>query len=332
MKTFGLNATFTEALKNTMPTRAMAYFFNGTMPASFNALGFPLTTKALMENCANACMLSAYYSATDARSTFYTGISNLIKSGDIVATYRGETVTVKEGPATSTLFDDHIVWYPKSITCKNDYRDHNTFMACMYKTNGEYGFDGTDTFIARTTENDESIVFEYNTPRQVNCLGLKQSTTSSQVAYQFVVEYWNGSAWVTIDNTPTNQIGYLILKFATVTSNLFRLRKVSTTGTAANIDIAFAYFGKFNFIAADVRKNVAAPKFAIVVPEHISSATYTNLFGKQNDTYGNRNMDTEHLIMCSAGTPDQNVYMRVNFPNTDEYNKYGYYLVSGQIL
>jgi len=332
METFGLNATLTEAMKNTMPTRALAYFFDGNMPADFNALGFPLTAAGLIENCSNAMMLTSYFAAADARSTFYTGSGSYIKSGDVVAQYRGETVTVRDGASTNSIFADHLVWYPKSITCKNDYRDHNTFAAFMYKTNGDYGFDGLDTFIARTTENDESIVFEYHTPRNVNCFGIKQSTTAGQVANQFVIERWDGAGWLTLETTPANATGYLIMRFAEVVGTRFRIRKIATTGTAANIDVAFAYFGKFGFTAPDIRKNVVAPKFAIIVPEQVAAATYTNLFSKQNDIYGNRNSNTEHMIMCSAGTPDQSVYMRVNAPSTDEYNKYSYYLVTGQLL
>lgn len=332
METFGLNATITEAMKNTMPTRALAYLFDGNMPADFNSLGFPATARGLIENCSNAMVLTSYFVATDARSTFYVNAGSLIKSGDVVAQYRGEAVTVREGANTSSIFADHIVWYPRSITCKNDYRDHNTFTAFMYKTNGDYGFDGLDTFIGRTTENDEAIVFDYHTPRSVNCLGIKQSTVAGQVANQFIIERWDGNTWVLIDSTPANQTGYLIQRFADVTASRFRLRKVATTGTAANIDVAFAYFGKFGFTSAEIRKNVVAPKFAIIVPEHISSTTLTNLQTRQNDTFGNRVTDTEHMIMCSAGTPDQNVYMRVNFPSTDEFNKYSYYLVAGQLL
>lgn len=332
METFGLNATITEAMKNTMPTRALAYFFDGNMPADFNSLGFPLTARGLIENCSNAMVLTSYFAATDPRSTFFINAGTLIKAGDVVAQYRGEAVTVREGGNTNSIFADHIVWYPKSITCKNDYRDHNTFTAFMYKTNGEYGFDGLDTFIARTTENDEAIVFDYHTALSVNCFGIKQSTTVAQVASQFAVERWDGNAWVTIDTTPVNATGYLILRFAEVTASRFRIRKIATTGTAANIDVAFAYFGKFGFAANEVRKNVAAPKFAIIVPEHILATTLTNLQTRQNDMFGNRNTDTEHMIMCSAGTPDQNVYMRVNFPSSDEFNKYSYYLVTGQLL
>ena len=330
MKTFGMNPTLVEAFKNIMPTRNLAYFFDGAMPADFNSLGFPLTAAGLIENCKNACVVTSYF--TDNRNVNFVNAASLVKSGDLVAAYRGEAVTVKDGASTQTFFDDHLVYYPSKITCKGDYKDHNTFMAAMYKIQGDYGFDGLDTFIARTTENDETIEFEYHTARAVNCFGIKQSATLAQVMYQFHVEYWNGSAWTLIETSPINQVGYWILKFAEVTATRFRIRKVSTTGTAANVDLAFAYFGKFNYIAGDIRKNVVAPQFAIIVPEHISAATLTNLIAKQNDTYGNRNQDTEHLIMCSAGLPNQNVYMKVNTPSTDEYNKYSYYLVAGQIL
>lgn len=330
MKTFGMNPTLVEAFKNIMPTRNLAYFFDGAMPEDFNSLGFPLTAAGLIENCKNACVVTSYF--TDNRNVNFVNAASLVKSGDLVAAYRGEAVTVKDGASTQTSFDDHLVYYPSKITCKGDYKDHNTFMAAMYKTQGDYGFDGLDTFIARTTENDETIEFEYHTARAVNCFGIKQSATLAQVMYQFHVEYWNGSDWTLIETSPINQVGYWILKFAEVTATRFRIRKVSTTGTAANVDLAFAYFGKFNYIAGDIRKNVVAPQFAIIVPEHISTATLTNLISKQNDTYGNRNQDTEHLIMCSAGLPNQNVYMKVNTPSSDEYNKYSYYLVAGQIL
>jgi hypothetical protein len=332
METFGLNATITEAMKNTMPTRALAYLFNNTMPVDFNSLGFPLTAKGLIENCSNVLVLNSYFVNTEARSTYFTSSASLIKSGDVVAQYRGEPVTVREGANVSSSFADHVVWYPKSITCKNDYRDHNTFTCFMYKTNGEYGFDGLDTFIARTTENDEAIVFEYDTELSVNCFGIKQSTTVGQVANQFVVERWDGNTWVSIETTPANQTGYLIIRFAEVTASRFRIRKIATTGAVANIDVAFAYFGKFGFAQNELRKNVVAPKFAIIVPEHISATTLNNLITKQNDIYGNRNSDTDHLIMCSAGTPDQNVYMRVNFPSNDVNSKYNFYLVAGQLL
>jgi hypothetical protein len=330
MKTFGMNPTLVESFKNIMPTRNLAYFFDGTMPADFNSLGFPQTAAGLIENCKNACVITSYF--TDNRNVNFVNAGSLIKSGDLVAVYRGEVVSVKDGASNPTAFDDHLIYYPRKITCKNDYRDHNTFMSVMYKMQGDYGFDGLDTFIARTTENDETIEFEYDTPRAVNCFGIKQSTTAAQVMYQFHIEYWNGSAWTLIDTSPINQIGYWIVKFAEITATRFRIRKVSTTGTAANIDLAFAYFGKFGFSAGDIRKNVAVPQYAIIVPEHISAATYTNLLSKQNDTYGNRNQNTEHLIMCSAGLPSQSVYMKMNAPTTDEYNKYNYYLVVGQII
>lgn len=331
METFGLNPTITEAMKNTMPTRALAYFFDSDMPADFNSLGFPLTATGLIENCSNAMILNSYFVNTDPRSTFYISSLSMIKSGDLIAQYSGEPVTVRNGANTESSFEDHLVYYPKSITCKNDYRDHNTFTAFMYKTNGDYGFDGLDTFIARNIENDEAIVFDYHTAIGVNCFGIKQSTTAAQVASQFVIERWDGSNWITLETTPVNQTGYLIMRFAEVTASRFRIRKLVATG-AANIDVAFAYFGKFGHAENDIRKNVVAPKFAIIVPEHISASTQTNLMSKQNDIYGNRNSNTEHMIMCSAGNPVQNTYMRVNFPTQDAGSKYNYYLVTGQIL
>lgn len=330
MKAFGLNQCIVEGLKNVTPTRALLYLFDGNMPADFNSLGFPSTAAGLIENCSNATFVTSYNITQD--RMHYVGAGALIKSGDIVATYKGEVVAMRESGFTLASFPNHLVWYPKSIACKLDYRDHNTFGACMYKTQGDYGFEGLDTFIGRTVDNNETIEFEYHTARTVDCFGIKQSNVAAQVMYQFAIEYFNGTDWVTIETSPANQLGYYIEKFTPVTATRFRIRKIATTGTAANVDIAFAYFGLIAFTNGDIRKNVVAPKYAILVPEHIGVATQTNLLQKQNDSYGNRNLTTEHMIMCSAGTPDQNVYMRMNFPTTDELDKYGYYLVTGQIL
>lgn len=330
MKAFGINQCIVEGLKNVTPTRALLYLFDGTMPANFDEITFPLTAEGLINNCSNASFLTSY-NITQERM-HYVSAGALIKSGDIVAKYKGEVVILREAGFNLSMFPDHIVWYPKAISCKLDYRDHNTFGACMYKSQGDYGFDGLDTFIGRTVDNNETIEFEYHTAREVNCFGIKQASAAAQVMFQFAIEYHNGTDWVTVVLSPQNSVGYYIEKFPQVTATRFRIRKISTTGTAANVDIAFAYFGKFDFEPEDIRKNVVAPKYAILVPEHIGIATQTNMLQKQNDSYGNRNLNTEHMILCSAGTPSQNVYMRINFPSTDELDKYSYYLVTGQIL
>lgn len=330
MKTFGMNATLVESMKNIAPTRLFAYYFDSAMPANIQAIPFDKTAAGLIENCNNAGMLNQYF--TTNQSVNLTSVSNLIKSGDLVAQYRGEAVVFKDGVTTATSFPDHLVYYPKSITCKGDYRDHNTFNSFMYKTAGDYGFDGLDTFIARTTENDEAIVFEYHTPRTVNCFGIKQSLTLLQTLFQFHIEFWTGSAWTLIETSPQNQLGYWLVKFAEVTATRFRIRKISTTGTAANADIAFAYFGKIGFVGGDVRKNVAKPRWALLVPEHIAAATLTNLQLRQNDTYSSRFLNTEHMIMVSAGDLSESTFLRMNFHSTDEYSKYEYNMVLGQIL
>jgi hypothetical protein len=327
METFGLNASIVAGIQNIYGSSGVVYLFDSDMPENFNQID----TKFLIEN--SRLISSVNLSAKP--NTSYLSITskgNYVKNADVIAKYKGEPAIYFDGTKNFTAYPDHLVYYPKSITCKNDDRDHQTLLNFMYKQVDDYGYTGLDTNILRHVEDGEFIVFEYDQTVEVNCFGVKQDSANGTQFIKLDLEYWDQNTWIPITSTPNEINGYYIIKFNAVTSNKFRLRKSISAGTATvKIKVAFAYFGKIDYILSDIRINISEMKWGMLMPDPLSSYL-NNAIQKQNDVYSQINQDTKHYILCSAGTMDANKELKLSTKNLNSgSDRYGQTLILGQI-
>lgn len=327
METFGLNASIVAGIQNIYGSSGVVYLFDSIMPMDLSNID----TKFLQENSKIVSSVNLYVKPNTS-FLFITSKGNYIKNADLIAKYKGEPANYFDGSKSFTAFPDHVVYYPKLITCKNDDRDQQTLLNFIYKNVDDYGYNGLDTNILRHTENDETIVFDYDSAINVNCFGIKQDYASGQQFVRLFLEYWNGSTWIQITSTPTEVLGYYVLKFSSITSNKFRLRKAISAGSVVTkIKIAFAYFGKIDYLESDVRVNIFDIKWGILAADPISNYL-PNAVQKQNDVYSQVNQDTKHYVLLEAGSLSGNTQLVLSEKNlNEEQDKYGQYLISGKL-
>lgn len=331
METFGLNASIVAGIQNIYGGNGIIYLFDSIMPMELSNID----AKFLQENSKIVSSVNLNVKPNTNTNTSFLSITskgNYIKNADVIAKYKGEPANYFDGSKSFTTFPDHVVYYPKSITCKNDDRDQQTLLNFIYKNVDDFGYNGLDTNILRHTENDETIVFEYGNPINVNCFGIKQDYVSGQQFVGLFLEYWNGATWTQITSTPNEILGYYVLKFASVTSNKFRIRKAIFAGNiTSKIKLAFAYFGKIDYNESDVRVNISDIKWGILTADPLSSYL-PNAIQKQNDVYSQVNQDTKHYVLLEAGSLSGSTQLVLSEKNlNEEQDKYGQYLISGKL-
>lgn len=335
MEIYGLRKSVIAGFQQNFPANnyMLLFIFNGTPPSDFNTLPFTKTYKSLVQNCVAAHKGVLNY--PDVFSCNLSQAASLIKFGDLIANYNGETCSYYiDGVASGSVFPQHVVYAPQNIDHQNnlygEYSALKTFEACMYKQSSDAGYTPQATFMP-VNSNDDIIEYDYGRTVSVDFFAVNQGTAANTYMRNIAVEYFDGTNWLPVLTTPTNVGGFQLHKFNAVTASKFRARKI-VSGAAGTVQLGMMYFGSTVFDENNLYYQDPAPTYAIAVPDFVSTTLIANLQAKLADGYGRAENVSEYFFMLmDASTIDGKVIL--SEPDSSQPSlKFNYNLINAELF